>query len=90
MRLPGRGRGVLVVDRTQHGSRAVPAAVAVAAVEPVQHDGLGMDGIDEVVSRADFPFQTGEERLSGPVVEWVMRINRSHKKALRCPTLTQL
>lgn len=39
--------GVLVVDRTHHADRAVPALVVVEAVAPLQHDGLCLhDGVE--------------------------------------------
>lgn len=44
MRLLGRGRGVLVVDRTRHAHRSVPTLAVVELVAPVQHDGLGLAG----------------------------------------------
>ena len=44
MRLLGRGRGVLVVDRTHHAHRSVPTLAVVELVAPVQHDGLGLAG----------------------------------------------
>ena len=47
---PVGGRGVLVVDRAHHARRAVPAVVVVEPVAPVQHDGLGLAGVLEVVS----------------------------------------
>ena len=47
---PVGGRGVLVVDRAHHACRAVPALVVVEAVAPVQHDGLGLAGVVELVA----------------------------------------
>jgi len=47
---PVGGRGVLVVDRAHHARRAVPAVVVVEPVAPVQHDGLGLAGVLEVVA----------------------------------------
>ena len=47
---PVGGRGVLVVDRAHHARRAVPALVVVEAVAPVEHDGLGLAGVREVVA----------------------------------------
>src|SRR4051794_35847262 len=47
---PVGGRGVLVVDRAHHARGAVPAVVVVEAVAPVQHDGLGLAGVGELVA----------------------------------------
>jgi|1186.fasta_scaffold1177376_2 hypothetical protein len=69
MRLPGRGRSVLVVDRAHHPSGAVPTVVVVEAVAPVQYDGLGPAGVGEFVAGEDLPLQAREERLRGGVVE---------------------
>ena len=44
MRLPGRGRGVLVVDRNHHAHRSVPTLAVAELVARVQHDGLGLAG----------------------------------------------
>ncbi len=47
---PVGGRGVLVVDRAHHARRAVTAVVVVEPVAPVQHDGLGLPGVLELVA----------------------------------------
>lgn len=44
MRLPARGRGVLVIDRTHHAHQSVPTLAVVELVARVQHDGLGLAG----------------------------------------------
>ena len=71
--LLGRGRlvggQVLVVDRAQHASAAVPSAVVVEVVAPGQHDSPGVVGVGQLVTGQDFPFQAGEERLGGGIVE---------------------
>src|SRR5829696_8943747 len=61
--------GVLVVDRGLSAGGAVAALVVVEAVAPLQYDRLGLVCGFEVVSGQDFPFQAGEERLGGGVVE---------------------
>src|SRR5215204_6721236 len=61
--------GVLVVDRGLSAGGAVAAMVVVEAVAPLQYDRLGVVSGFEVVSGQDFPFQAGEERLGGGVVE---------------------
>src|SRR5829696_1491387 len=61
--------GVLVVDRGLSAGGAVAALVVVEAVAPLQYDRLGLVSGFEVVSGQDFPFQAGEERLGGGVVE---------------------
>ena len=60
---------VLVVDWAQHMGGAVPSAVVVEVVAPGQHDGPGMIRIEQLVAGQDLPFQAGEERLRGGVVE---------------------
>lgn len=55
------GGGGLVGDWCHHASAAVPASVVVEAVAPVEHDGLGGAGVDEVVPGQHFPFQAGED-----------------------------
>ena len=47
---PVGGRGVLVADRAHHPDRAVPSVVVVEPVAPVQHDGLGLAGVVEIVA----------------------------------------
>ena len=47
---PVGGRGVLVIDRAHHAGRAVPALVVVEPVAPVQHDGLSLAGVLELVA----------------------------------------
>ena len=63
--LLGRGRlvggQVLVVDRAHHTSAAMPPAMVVEVVAPVQHDRPGVVGIGELVAGQHLPFQGGEE-----------------------------
>ena len=47
---PVGGRGVLVADRAHHPDRAVPSVVVVEPVAPVQHDGLGLAGVVQIVA----------------------------------------
>ena len=47
---PVGGRGVLVVDRAHHADRAVPSVVVVEPVAPVQHNGLRLSGVTELVA----------------------------------------
>jgi hypothetical protein len=63
------GGVVLVVDRAHQLDAAVTSAVIVEVVAPGQDDLAGMVGIGELVPRQDFPFQAGEERLRGGIVE---------------------
>jgi hypothetical protein len=47
----------------------VSALVVVEPAAPVQDDSLRGRGVVELVAGEDFPFQGGEERLGGSVVE---------------------
>ena len=71
--LLGRGRlvggQVLVGDRAQHLRAAVPSAVVVELIASGQHDAAGVVGVGQLVARQNFPFQAGEERLGGGIVE---------------------
>lgn len=61
--------GGLVGDVCHHASAAVAAGVFTEAVAPLEHDGLGLSGVEEAVSGQDFPVQAGEEGFGGVVVE---------------------
>jgi len=71
--LLGRGRlvggQVLIGDGAQHLGAAMPSAVVVELIAPGQHDAAGVVGVGQLVARQDFPFQAGEERLGGSIVE---------------------
>src|SRR4051794_41975757 len=62
---PVGGRGVLVVDRAHHARGAVPAVVVVEPVAPVQHDGLGLPGVGELVAGGGPPPPGGGESPRG-------------------------
>jgi hypothetical protein len=47
----------------------VPALVIVEGVAPVDNHSLRMDSITEMIAGQHFPFQRGEERLCGGIVE---------------------
>ena len=53
----------------QHLGAAVPSAVVVELIAPGQHDAAGVVGVGQLAARQDFPFQAGEERLGGGIVE---------------------
>jgi hypothetical protein len=72
---------VLVGDRGLHPGGAVSALMVVEAVAPVKHGRLGCGGGDEVVSRQHFPFEAGEERLGGGVVEGIWLIRAADRAA---------
>ena len=58
-----------VVDRRHHVYRRVAALVVVEPVAPVDDDCSGVVGVGEVVLGQHLPFQGGEERFRGGVVE---------------------
>jgi len=65
----GLGFPNLVVDGREPVGGAVPALVMVEGVAPVDNHSLRMDGITETIAGQHFPFQRGEERLRGRIVE---------------------
>ena len=65
----GLGFPDLVVDRREPVCGTVATLVIVEGVTPVDNHSLRLNSITEAIAGQHFPFQRGEERLRGSIVE---------------------